>query len=137
MCTAVAKVYTTEAPAHAAWLHRHTGVLCFVRDSSRRSYFMRLFCLVRGELVWEEEIYEAIYLNMSKEWLLDFEGRDNLVALDFAAEAEASAFYKTATQTIANRSKRRQVTNSKSSTGGDGGLYVCSDIRVNYVIVSH
>lgn len=118
MCTAVAKVYATEAPAHAAWLHRHTGVLCFVRDSSRRSYFMRLFCLVRGELVWEEEIYEAIYLNMSKEWLLDFEGRDNLVALDFAAEAEASAFYKTATQTIANRSKRRQVTNSKSRGAG-------------------
>lgn len=113
MCTAVVKVYTTEPPAHGAWLHRHTGVLCFVRDSTRRSYFMRLYSTERAELVWEEEIYESIYINMTKEWLLDFEGRDNLVALDFASEQEAGAFYKTATQTIANRSKRRQVTNSE------------------------
>lgn len=80
-------------------------------------------------------MYDAIYINQSKEWLLDFEGRvsfkrtwkiifnsliiykfnikDSLVALDFASELESSSFYKTATTTIANRSKRRQVTNSK------------------------
>lgn len=135
MCTAVAKLFTTEGPSHSVWIKRQTGALCFVRDSSKRSYFIRLYCLIKSELVWEEEMYDAIYINQSKEWLLDFEGRvsfkrtwkiifnsliiykfnikDSLVALDFASELEASSFYKTATTTIANRSKRRQVTNSK------------------------
>lgn len=132
MCTAVAKLFTTEGPVHSDWHQRQTGALCFVRDSAKRSYFMRLYCLIKCEMVWEEEMYDAIYINQSKEWLLDFEGRvrnlhtsagsllfnivphiqDSLVALDFASELEASNFYKTATATIANRSKRRQV-NSK------------------------
>lgn len=75
MCTAVAKLFTTEGPAHNVWHKRQTGALCFVRDSSKRSYFIRLYCLVKCELVWEEEMYDAIYINQSKEWLLDFEGR--------------------------------------------------------------
>lgn len=35
-----------------------------------------------------------------------------LIALNFASESEANQFYKTATNTISNRSKRRQDTNS-------------------------
>lgn len=75
MCTTVAKLFTTEAPAHSTWIKRNTGALCFVRDSAKRSYFMRMYCLARSELVWEEEMYDAIYINQSKEWLIDFEGR--------------------------------------------------------------
>lgn len=75
MCTAVAQLYTTEPPAHSIWIKRNTGALCFVRDSSKRSYFMRIYCLIKNELVWEEEIYESIFINKSKEYLLDFEGR--------------------------------------------------------------
>lgn len=36
-----------------------------------------------------------------------------MIALNFASESEANNFYKIATGTIANRNKRRQVTNSK------------------------
>ena len=75
MCTAVAQLYTTEQPAHSIWIKRNTGVLCFVRDSSKRSYFIRVYCLLKNEMVWEEEIYDSIYINKSKEYLLDFEGR--------------------------------------------------------------
>lgn len=75
MCTAVAQLFTTEPPAHSIWTKRNTGALCFVRDSSKRSYFIRIYCLLKNELVWEEEVYESIYINKSKEYLLDFEGR--------------------------------------------------------------
>lgn len=75
LCTAVVQLYTTEQPAHSIWIKRNTGVLCFVRDSLKRSYFMRLYCLLKNELVWEEEMYESIFVNKSKEYLLDFEGR--------------------------------------------------------------
>lgn len=75
MCTAVAQLYTTESPAHSIWIKRHTGVVAFIRDSSKRSYFIRVYCLLRNELVFEEEMYEQIYLNKSKDYLVDFEGR--------------------------------------------------------------
>lgn len=74
MCTAVVQLFTTEAPAHSAWTKRLNGVLCFVRDSSKRSYFMRIYCLLKNELVWEEEMYESLYINKSRDFLLSFEG---------------------------------------------------------------
>lgn len=131
MCTAVVQLYTTEPAAHSAWIRRLTGVLCFVRDSSKRSYFMRVYCLLKNELIWEEEMYERIIIHKSRDYLLNFEGRvsalwwwplttkchwfhaylqDCMIALSFVSELEANQFYKTATSTIASRTKRRQGT---------------------------
>lgn len=75
MATAVVQLYTTESPAHSLWIKRTTGIACFIRDSTKRSYFVRVYCLLKNELFWEEEMYESIYINKSKEYLLDFEGR--------------------------------------------------------------
>ncbi|XP_037029639.1 neural Wiskott-Aldrich syndrome protein isoform X1 [Bradysia coprophila] len=115
MATAVVQLYITESPAHSLWIKRNTGIACFIRDSTKRSYFVRIYCLMKNELIWEEEMYESIYINKSKEYLLDFEGRECLIALNFASESEANQFYKTATNTISNRSKRRQDTNKRRS----------------------
>lgn len=75
MATAVVQLYITESPAHSLWIKRNTGIACFIRDSTKRSYFVRIYCLMKNELIWEEEMYESIYINKSKEYLLDFEGR--------------------------------------------------------------
>ena len=75
-CTTVAQIYQTEAP-HTRWMKRYTGALCFVKDNSNRSYFARLFCLVKHELVWEQEMYDTIEINKVKPFLLTFEGQVN------------------------------------------------------------
>lgn len=75
MCTAVIQLYTTEAPAHSAWIKRSNGVACFVRDVSKRSHFIRVYCLAKHELMWEEEMYESILINKTREYLICFEGQ--------------------------------------------------------------
>lgn len=75
MSTAVIQLFTTEAPAHSAWIKRLSGIACFVRDSSKRSYFIRVYCIAKHELIWEEEMYESILINKPREFLISFEGQ--------------------------------------------------------------
>lgn len=74
-CTAVVQLYQTEAPNHSKWLKKHTGALCFVKDNSKRSYFARMFCLIKHEIVWEQEMYDTIEILKIKPYLLTFEGQ--------------------------------------------------------------
>lgn len=75
MSTAVVQLYKTEGPAHSAWIKRTSGIACFVRDSSKRSYFIRIYCMVKHELAWEEEMYETINVTKPREFLICFEGQ--------------------------------------------------------------
>jgi len=72
--TAVVQIYKTEGSAHAHWKKRYTGVVCFVKDSAIRSYFMRAYCLIKNELIWEHEIYDGMQVVKSRPFLLTFEG---------------------------------------------------------------
>ncbi|XP_055313084.1 actin nucleation-promoting factor WASL-like isoform X2 [Sitodiplosis mosellana] len=129
MSTAVVQLFTTEAPAHSAWSKRLSGIACFVRDSSKRSYFIRVYCMAKHELVWEEEMYDTIVVGKPREFLINFEGQDCMVALSFASDAEANIFYRTVTATIANRSKKRRSRkfsptkiDGSQDTGYDSGV---------------
>ncbi|XP_056116907.1 actin nucleation-promoting factor WAS-like [Rhinichthys klamathensis goyatoka] len=42
------------------WTPQQSGVVCFVKDSHQRSFFIRLFDLKAGKLVWEQEIYNQL-----------------------------------------------------------------------------
>lgn len=75
MSTAVVQLYKTEGPAHSAWMKRMSGIACFVRDSSKRSYFIRVYCMVKHELAWEEEMYDSINVSKPREFLICFEGQ--------------------------------------------------------------
>lgn len=83
-CTTVAQMYTTEGPSHSRWIRKHTGALCFVKDNAKRSYYCRIYCLVKHELLWEQEMYDTIDIARTRPYLLTFEGqvilskRDNL-----------------------------------------------------------
>lgn len=121
MCTAVARVYTTTAPKHSVWTYRHTGAVCVVRDSARHSYFLRLFCLRRAELVWQEEIYINFVITRTKKWLLTFEGRNNMVALSFVEPLEAKMFFKITIMSInrVNRRNQKQLSRGQMVLPGD------------------
>lgn len=106
--TAVVQLFSTEPPAHSTWVKRHTGVLCFVKDSSKRSYFMRMFCLNRNEMVWEHEVYEPFVINRPRPYLLTFEGHDRIVSFNFASEDEAGTYLQTVHNLISSRMRKKE-----------------------------
>lgn len=75
MSTAVVQLFTTEAPTHSTWVKRLSGIACFVKDSSKRSYFIRVYCMMKHEMVLEEEMYETILINKPREFMITFEGQ--------------------------------------------------------------
>lgn len=83
-CSTVAQLYVTEGPSHSRWIKKHTGALCFIKDNAKRSYYCRMYCLMRHEMVWEHEMYDTIDIARTRPYLLTFEGqvmptkRDNL-----------------------------------------------------------
>ena len=58
LTTTVAQVYRSEGPSHNyRWNKRTCGVICFVKDNLRRSYFIRVYDMDRMVLVFDQEIY--------------------------------------------------------------------------------
>lgn len=107
-CTAVVQVFTTEPPAHSHWVKLHTGALCFVKDNVKRSYFMRLYCLKKNCLVWEQEVYDPFNVNRPRPYLLTFEGDDRIVCFNFASELEAGNYLQTIHNLISSRMRRKE-----------------------------
>uniref|UniRef100_A0A336KBC5 CSON010686 protein n=1 Tax=Culicoides sonorensis TaxID=179676 RepID=A0A336KBC5_CULSO len=106
--TAVAQIFTTDPPHHSAWVKRHTGVLCFIKDSARRSYYIQMYCLDRNQMVWEHEVYEPFILNKPRSFLLTFEGKDCIISLNFASDDEAETFFQAVRTHLANKMKKKE-----------------------------
>ncbi|XP_055903487.1 actin nucleation-promoting factor WASL [Eupeodes corollae] len=114
MSTAVVQIYKTEGSAHSHWKKKHTGVVCFVKDSCIRSYFFRAYCLIKNELIWEHEVYESLKLNKARPFLLTFEGQDGNVGLNFVSETECDNFYRIVEATMETRNRKRQERRQRS-----------------------
>ena len=64
LATTVAQVYRSEGPGHNyRWNKRTCGVICFVKDNLRRSYFIRVYDMDRTVLVFDQEIYNQFRLD--------------------------------------------------------------------------
>ncbi|XP_011295408.1 actin nucleation-promoting factor WASL-like isoform X2 [Musca domestica] len=111
--TAVVQIYKTEASAHSHWKKKYTGVVCFVKDWDLRSYFLRAFCLIKHELIWEHELYDAMKINKARSFLLTFEGQDGHIALNFVSEDECDSFYRAVDKTIETRNQKRNKRKSQ------------------------
>lgn len=125
------QIYKTEASAHSHWKKKYTGVVCFVKDWDLRSYFLRAFCLIKHELIWEHELYDAMKINKARSFLLTFEGQvcvcvcafemkiiiysflphlhfqDGHIALNFVSEDECDSFYRAVDKTIETRNRKK------------------------------
>lgn len=81
-CTTVAQLFQTESPNHSRWIKKYSGALCFVKDNAKRSYYCRMYCLMRHEMVWEQEMYDTVNIARTRPYLLTFEGQVNLTKRD-------------------------------------------------------
>lgn len=109
LATTVAQVYRSEGPGHNyRWNKRTCGVICFVKDNLRRSYFIRVYDMDRTVLVFDQEIYNQFRYKAPRPYFHTFEGDDAQIGLNFADEAEAEIFQKTVESKLTERRKRRE-----------------------------
>lgn len=121
LSTSVVQLFTTRSPDHSTWLKEVTGVLCLVKDSNKRSYFCRIYCLMRNELVWEQELYTTIEFRRARPYLISFEGETGHVALNFAADPEADHFHQATSRVLEARQRKRRRNPPPRPTGSTTG----------------
>lgn len=73
LATAVVKLLV-PTPNQSKWQVKEVGVACFVRDTTKKSYFIQVLSLVTKSMAFRQEIYNQFEYEMMSEHLLTFEG---------------------------------------------------------------
>ncbi|XP_014117720.1 PREDICTED: wiskott-Aldrich syndrome protein [Pseudopodoces humilis] len=89
-----------------SWSLRGCGVACLVRDSPRRSYFIRIFRLPAGELWWEQELQGGMGYKTPTPFFHTFVSHEGWAGLNFASEAEAATFEGRVQERLRRRQQR-------------------------------
>nr|CAH7750079.1 unnamed protein product [Callosobruchus chinensis] len=116
LSTAVVQLFQTQSPYHSQWVKKNTGVLCFVKDNTKRNFFFRLYCLKRNSKVWEHEMYNDMEYVEGTPFFHIFEGNDCLVAFNFASVEEARDLKYMVNQKVLARKRREEKHNRQQST---------------------
>ncbi|KAI4824567.1 hypothetical protein KUCAC02_013070 [Chaenocephalus aceratus] len=142
MATAVAQLFMALPHSPSVWSLQQTGVVCFVKDNPQRSYFIRMFDMKMGRMVWEQEIYDQIVYSSPQPFFHTFEADDCQVGLNFSMQQEAEDFRHAVEDKITQRNTRQvkkqrppppsdrgnlpRVPTEKASPGGHGALYMAT-----------
>ncbi|EDO26964.1 predicted protein [Nematostella vectensis] len=57
LATAVAQLLIALPESRTKWTKKATGAVCFVKDCSKKSYFIRVYDIIQKCMVWEQELY--------------------------------------------------------------------------------
>ncbi|KAM9475267.1 WASP actin nucleation promoting factor b [Clarias gariepinus] len=115
LATAVVQLYMALPHSPAHWSLQHTGVVCFVKDNPRRSYFIRLYDIKEGKMIWEQELYNQMTYSSPKQFFHSFPADDCQVGLNFANDKESELFRITLEEKINQRSSRQEKRQFPSS----------------------
>ncbi|KAJ8006571.1 hypothetical protein DPEC_G00108640 [Dallia pectoralis] len=116
LCSAVVQVYSAER--NSAWNKKCCGVACLIKDNPARSYFIRVFDMKDGKVMFEQELYTTFNINPSKSYFITFAGDSCQIGLNFASEEEAKHF-RTALQDLFG--KRQKKSEKRRDLPGPNG----------------
>ncbi|XP_050537126.1 actin nucleation-promoting factor WASL-like [Daktulosphaira vitifoliae] len=102
---AVVQLFSTDSPESTDWRQKNFGILSFVRDPNRKSYYFRLYCPIRHQLLWEHEMYNGLQYQISAKFFHCFEAEECIVGFNFASEDEATNFE----EAVIGLQKKRRV----------------------------
>ncbi|CAI5648221.1 unnamed protein product [Oreochromis niloticus] len=122
MATAVAQLFMALPNSSSMWSLQHTGVACFVKDNPQRSYFIRMFDLKVGSMVWEQELYNQIVYSSPKPFFHTFPADDCQVGLNFCDQQEADSFQTAVQEKINQRNTRQDKKQRPPHTSDRGSL---------------
>lgn len=111
LATAVVQLVLAEpgGGAGGSWAKRCCGVACLVRDSGRRSYFIRLYGLRAGRLLWEQELQAQMGYGAAMPFFHTFSCEEGQAGLNFADETEAAAFEERVQERLRRRQQRAET----------------------------
>uniref|UniRef100_A0A8C6V878 Wiskott-Aldrich syndrome protein n=1 Tax=Neogobius melanostomus TaxID=47308 RepID=A0A8C6V878_9GOBI len=107
VATAVAQLFMALPHSPGAWSLQQTGAVCFVKDNPQRSYFIRMFDLKMGRMVWEQELYDQIVYTSPQPFFHTFAADDCQVGLNFVDLQEADVFLNAVEEKINQRNNRQ------------------------------
>lgn len=107
LATAVIQLFLTDPPDHSQWRKRDAGVLCLVKDHTKRSYFFRIYCLSRHCCVWEHEVYNSLDYIEPYPWLHTFEAENAMAAFNFANVDEARSLRDILLERLESKKQRK------------------------------
>ncbi|KAM9510813.1 actin nucleation-promoting factor WAS-like [Guaruba guarouba] len=109
LVTTVAQLVVAEpGGAGGAWARHSCGAVCLVRDSARRSYFIRLYELGAGALRWEQELQGGMGYTARTPFFHTFASHEGPAGLNFADEREAAAFEARVQERLRRRQQRAE-----------------------------
>uniref|UniRef100_A0A8C7JY78 Wiskott-Aldrich syndrome protein-like n=1 Tax=Oncorhynchus kisutch TaxID=8019 RepID=A0A8C7JY78_ONCKI len=109
LATAVVQLYMALPHSPTCWSLQHTGVACFTKDNPRRSYFIRLFDVKKGQLTWEQELYNQMVYHSPRPFFHAFAADDCQVGLNFVNEQESETFLCAVEDKINQRNRQGQT----------------------------
>ncbi|XP_075886373.1 actin nucleation-promoting factor WASL-like isoform X2 [Nelusetta ayraudi] len=104
LASAVVQVFTADRSFN--WSKRCCGVACLVKDNPMRSYFIRVFDLKEGKVVFEQELYNNFSTYLPKPYFITFAGDTCQVGLNFASEEETKRFRSNLLELIGRRQRK-------------------------------
>ncbi|KTG06671.1 hypothetical protein cypCar_00004704 [Cyprinus carpio] len=106
LCSAVVQVY--GADRNSSWVKKCCGVACLVKDSSQRSYFIRVFDMKDGRQLFDQELYNNFSVNCSRPYFITFAGDTCQIGLNFASEEEARRFKSAVNELLFRRGRKTE-----------------------------
>ncbi|XP_031709971.1 neural Wiskott-Aldrich syndrome protein [Anarrhichthys ocellatus] len=93
--TTVAQILVAEDTQGRSpgWSCLGCGAVCLIEDKSIHSHFLRLYCVKRATLLWEQELYIPFKYTATRAFFHTFPADSHQVGLNFAEETEAEAFH--------------------------------------------
>ncbi|XP_042582155.1 proline-rich protein LAS17-like isoform X1 [Cyprinus carpio] len=113
----IVQLVMAAPPQKKEWKFHSSGVLCLVQDKSVHSTFMRVYCLKKAKLQWEQELYTPFEYSETCPYFHTFPGDKFQIGINFADEDEAKQFYNAVQKQISDN-KASSVLTRRYSVGG-------------------
>ncbi|XP_051562803.1 uncharacterized protein si:dkey-197j19.6 isoform X2 [Myxocyprinus asiaticus] len=110
----VVQLVIADPPQKKEWKSHSFGIVCLVQDKTLHSTFMRLYCLKKAKLVWEQELYTPFEYSEACPYFHTFPGDECRTGLNFADEEEAKQFYIAVQKQISDNKAHSVLTRSHS-----------------------
>ncbi|XP_067096165.1 LOW QUALITY PROTEIN: actin nucleation-promoting factor WAS-like [Osmerus mordax] len=121
LATAVVQLFMALPHSPTFWSLQHTGVACFIKDNPQRSYFIRLFDVKAGKLIWEQEVYAQMSYFCPRPFFHSFAGDNCQVGLNFANVQEAENFQNAVEEKISQRDRQASEKKQRPLASNDRG----------------
>ncbi|CAM4567192.1 unnamed protein product [Leuciscus chuanchicus] len=97
----VVQVY--GADRNSSWVKKCSGVACLVKDSTQRSYFIRVFDIKEGKILFDQDLISTFTINCSRPDFITFAGHAFQFGLNFDSEEEAKRFSSAANDLLVRK----------------------------------